>query len=75
MDGWCAFDHDGTGGGWAFQADELDEGNYINYGLDVYPYDTANEFDQTPSSRPRSRVSDDDEAGQADETDDRQYDW
>jgi len=61
-------------GGWAYQADELDEGNYINYGLDVDHDETADEFDHTRSPRPRDPFAAHGEDSEDDETDDWQYD-
>jgi len=55
-------DPDGADRGWAYLADELDEGNYINYGLDHYSTDsdeTDDEFDQAPSDAPRDPFADD----------------
>ncbi len=56
-------DGDGDGGGWDYHADEFDEGNYINYGLDTEPDEAADEFDPTGSWRPREIFDGDDETG------------
>jgi hypothetical protein len=56
-------DGDGDGDGWACHADEFDEGNYINYGLDTEPDEAVDEFDPTRPWRPREIFDGDDETG------------